>query len=192
MLPEESFTGAGRGQSRLIRFDIAREVLSRVDPLEEGALVTIGFLQDLVRASGFLFAPALALDFLARRDHSQAELRRKLLARGFSREAVEETLRHVRDASWQSDLRFARSWIRSRMSGRGTSRNALLAGLASRGVDRKTASRALEEHEEEDPGCFERSLQMIYDRLAGQKRETIIRKLLGKGFEVVEINKIVR
>ncbi|SIP86840.1 SOS response regulatory protein OraA/RecX, interacts with RecA [Alkalispirochaeta americana] len=179
---------------RLIRFDIARDVISRHtgQPVQEGLSLEIDLLRDLAFRSGFLFAPAVAVDLLARRDHSQAELRRKLSARGFSQDAVETALRKVRDASWQSDLRFASSWVRSRMSGRGTSRRALLAGLASRGVDRETAAAALEEYEEENPECFRRSLQLTYERLAGQNKETIIRKLLRKGFEVVEINKIVR
>ncbi len=52
-----------------------------------------------------------ALALLARREHTRAELARKLAAGGFTAEDVRPLLDEFEARTWLSDRRFAESWI---------------------------------------------------------------------------------
>ena len=58
----------------------------------------------------------IALDFLARREHSQQELRQKLNARNDDAEAVEAMLLQLGDERLQSDERFTESYVNHRFN----------------------------------------------------------------------------
>lgn len=74
-----------------------------------------------------------ALDYLARREHSQQELRRKLASKGFDKSDIETSLTELEQAGLQSDTRFAECYVRSRRSaGMGPVRIAM--ELGQRGV----------------------------------------------------------
>ncbi len=55
-----------------------------------------------------------ALDLLSRREHSLQELRQKLLLRDFSAVIIEKVLIKLVDHQWQSDERFAESYMHAR------------------------------------------------------------------------------
>ena len=55
-----------------------------------------------------------ALALLVRREHSQRELTRKLVARGVQAEEAAGAVARLREAGWQDDVRFACSLARSR------------------------------------------------------------------------------
>lgn len=57
-----------------------------------------------------------ALELLARREHSQQELRRKLKIRGVASEDATEALFRLEQAHYQSDDRFAETLIRQRIA----------------------------------------------------------------------------
>ena len=58
----------------------------------------------------------LALDFLARREHSEHELRYKLGARAGEEEDVEAVLRQLKEEKLQSDERFTESYVHHRFN----------------------------------------------------------------------------
>lgn len=63
---------------------------------------------------------ALALNLLSRRDHSEAELRRKLSPKGFAAEALDEVMARLKSAGYLDDRRFARIFAESALrNGRG-------------------------------------------------------------------------
>lgn len=65
-------------------------------------------------------AVALSLNILSRRDHSEAELRRKLSAKGFAAEILDEVTNRLKDAGYLNDRRFAHSFAESSIrNGRG-------------------------------------------------------------------------
>jgi regulatory protein len=184
--PEDGFSH--RRMPRLIRFDLDHEVAAACDPpLSVDSSTTIACLRELERASGRTFAPSRAVEMLSRREHSETELRRKLLVRGYSPDAIDHAVGRVQDRDYQNDARFAAAWIRSRMQGRGVSRAALLAGLAKRGIDRGCARNAVSSYEDEFPGCFTRALQAAIRAQGEESEETIIRRLARRGFDVMEI-----
>jgi len=86
----------------------------------------------------------VAMDCLARREHSAAELRRKLGDRDYSAEAITATLVALEQEGLQSDRRFAEAFARSRCRrGKGPSR--VRAELRERGVAEELVDLALQD-----------------------------------------------
>jgi regulatory protein len=101
-----------------------------------------------------------ALRRLARRDHSEAELRRVLLARGHSEEETEEALARLRGQHYLDDATFAERFARSRLAYRGHGRIRIRQGLRQRGVGSKEVEAGLAAAFEEIPE------DQVLDRLA--------------------------
>jgi regulatory protein len=162
--------------------------------LFEGGLTRFGVLQDLVRRSEETFVVAAATTILARREHSAAELEGKLRRKGFGPAARALAIERLGERGYQSDERFADAWICSRMRGKGTSRNRLLAGLAGKGIDRAAADAAVLRYEDEHPGCFQAALEAHLRAAAGSSRggdrDRTIRRLLRQGFSYGEVRQL--
>lgn len=58
----------------------------------------------------------MGMDFLARREHSEQELRRKLVARADDADEVEEVLRQLKEERLLSDERFTEAYVHHRFS----------------------------------------------------------------------------
>ena len=83
-----------------------------------------------------------AMRLLTRREHSRAELRGKLVGRGFESNSVEELLQGLEEQDLLSDERFAMSLIASRAeTGYGPNRIGL--ELRNRGVSEELARETL-------------------------------------------------
>lgn len=87
-----------------------------------------------------------ALSLLARREHSQAELRRKLSARGYPQADIEAALTDLAEQGLQDDARFAESYVRSRYQ-RGQGSRKITAALYERGVAGELVQRAVYENQ---------------------------------------------
>ena len=83
-----------------------------------------------------------AMRLLARREHSRAELRGKLIGRGFENHLVEELLQELEDQDLLSDERFAISLIASRVE-TGYGPNRIDLELRNRGVSEEMAREVL-------------------------------------------------
>ena len=90
-------------------------------------------------------ATASALNLLAHRGRSEHELRQRLGQKGYTPEAIDETIRRVIDWGYLDDQRFAAAWVEQRQAGRPRSRRALAHELREKGVDRETIETAIEE-----------------------------------------------
>ncbi len=73
------------------------------------------------------------MDLLSRREHAAAELRRKLIEKGFDELFVDEALAGLAADGLLSDARYAESYVRSRMS-RGFGPVRIREELRQRGV----------------------------------------------------------
>jgi regulatory protein len=100
-----------------------------------------------------------ALRHLARRDHSRAELARKLAAHGDSEE-IEAVIERMGELGLQSDPRYAEAFVRSRASRMGASR--LRRELQQRGIDSELIASTLAEAELEPE--TERALGVLRSR----------------------------
>jgi len=105
-------------------------------------------------------ATACAMAYLARRDHSRAELRRKLERRGFAANEVEAAVCEVQAAGWLCEQRLVEGVLRRRLDqGHGPLR--LRADLLARGVE---------------PAVFEPALDALAVDWDARAREQLCRR----------------
>ena len=86
-----------------------------------------------------------ALDLLALRARSVAELRQKLLRKGEPAAAVDEAIARLEEQKLLDDAQFARQFARAKVVGAGASRRRIALELARKGVDRATADSAIDD-----------------------------------------------
>jgi regulatory protein len=128
---------------------------------------------------------ARAIGLLARRAHSQSELRRKLRLRGYQPEAIDAAMAGLVKLGYLNDQDFARGLVRRRGALKGPL--ALSAELFAKGVSRAEAEIAVAEF---DPQAQLLSATKLAERLYARKpgmgyREMldgIGTKLLRRGF----------
>jgi regulatory protein len=89
-------------------------------------------------------AAARAVALLARREHSERELRRKLEEREFGPEEIDEAVTLLQSQALQSDLRFAEMLLRTRVAA-GCGPLRLAAEWSQHGIDGGTQSHVLEQ-----------------------------------------------
>jgi regulatory protein len=83
------------------------------------------------------------MDFLARREHSEQELRHKLKARDHDSEAIEAVLRQLKHERLQSDERFTESYVNQRFNA-GVGPLKIRYELRQKGICELLADRFLE------------------------------------------------
>jgi regulatory protein len=86
-----------------------------------------------------------ALARLARRDHSEQEIRRALRRDGFPEDEIEETVARLRRDRYLDDAGFAARLARTRLAHAGVGRNRVRLELRKKGVRRSTAEAGLQE-----------------------------------------------
>ena len=87
-----------------------------------------------------------ALELLSRREHSQAELRTKLLQRGYELTSIDACIATLAQQDSQSDTRFAEQYIRMRAN-RGYGPRRIDAELRQRGIDDTLIEALLDERD---------------------------------------------
>jgi regulatory protein len=133
-----------------------------------------------------------AIRLLAQRDHSRAELARKLAGHG-SEQEIDATLERMIELGLQSDSRFAQAWIRSKSGRFGVAR--LRHDLAQRGVDREIIDSALASECPSDEIDRARAVWAArFGHRARDRREWAkqARFLQGRGFSSAVIGKLLK
>lgn len=171
------------------------QVLRRDSDLRElraGKEVSTALLLKMQNDAAPLFAEETAYDLLRRRDHSAAELRRKLLQKGWNSDLVDPLLETLLKAGYLNDSRYAEQRIHSRLRSRGRSLNDLEADLIRHGVAVATAAEALENYERDHPECFEEALARAIASMPDRNRltpEQLTARLVRRGFSIQQIVK---
>lgn len=111
----------------------------------EGNEVNSHIVDRLSSAHRRTAASEKAVDLIARREHSVAGLRSKLIKRRFDADTVAAVCDELVACGYLDDRRFAERWLEDRIRRRHEGRARLLAGLSKAGVSRKTAAAAVEE-----------------------------------------------
>jgi regulatory protein len=139
---------------------------------------------------------ARAIALLARREHSRAELREKLLA-GHERDAdgaagVEALLDELAALGYLSDSRFAQSVVRQKSGG--YSKRAIGATLKARGVAGDTATGALAAVEIDDQDAMVTLWRRRFGRAPANDKEKArqVRFLQSRGFALSAIFRLLR
>ena len=129
-------------------------------------------------------ALATGLRLLARRAHSQAEMRQKLARKGYVEDEVGSAMARLTEMGYLDDAAFARGLVRRRSSTRGSI--AVSAELAAKGIDRQGTAKALAELDAESQLASAMLLaERMYPRGNVVYREMLDRvgvKLLRRGF----------
>lgn len=144
-------------------------------------------------------ALAYAVKILAGRDHSEAELRRKLALKGFPDLAADSVVGKLRSLGYVDDERFARAWAESAIrNGRGYGCR-LRADLSRRGVAEDVIGHTLQKvGEEHDESAVLADLMARkfagFDSVHGDDRQK--RRVIGyfqrRGFSLAAILKLLR
>ena len=134
-----------------------------------------------------------ALRLLARREHSQYELRRKLKARGYGERLVDELLAELITERLLSDTRYAEAMVTNRVS-RGYGPLRICMELRDRGVAEPIVDKALQEAEVD----WDERLRHTYDRKYGgiavenfKTRASRAQFLNNRGFSVDAIRRVI-
>jgi len=134
------------------------------------------------------------MDLLARREHSEQELARKLAARGFDGDTVAATLAGLVADRLLSNARFAETFVHARMQ-RGSGPRKVRAELRERGVADALIDASLEVH---DDAWRELARQVREKRFGSarprdfRERSRQMRFLQGRGFESGQIEAAFR
>jgi regulatory protein len=131
-----------------------------------------------------------AVELLARSEHTEFLLRRKLEKREFSSRAIGKALSFLKDAGWLSDSRFASEWVESKLRREGRSIRKLYADLVGHGVSPELAEDTL--HSLVSPETEFESISRAAKKLMRSGRlsgDTLVSRLLSRGFPLKLIKK---
>ena len=133
-----------------------------------------------------------AMRFLARREHSRAELKRKLAARAGEGENLDALLDDLAQRGWLSDARFAEITARSKASRYGPRK--LAHYLQSRGVKPEEIAAGIRKAGVEGTARIESIWQSRYRAAPADEREKLrqVRFLQGRGFDLDEIFRFLK
>ena len=139
------------------------------------------------------------LSFLARREHSAEELRRKIKQNSSisktadSSDLLERCLLEMQEKSFQSDDRFARQYVKSKLANKSHGPLKILAGLFNRGIPRAQANLVLNELGDRELWLRKsiECLEKIHKKGKTLTLQTLSQKLYQKGFTWETIEKSV-
>ena len=145
---------------------------------------------DLLMDAGLTCAVELkAVAYLARAEQSRFGLTCKLIEKKFDKKYVEAALTYLEGRGYLSDLRFATAWLNTRKINHFEGRSRLAAELATRGIARDVAGKALDEfftENDEDELC-----RKAYEKLSKSKSgEKLTAALMRAGFSLKQIKSI--
>ena len=133
-----------------------------------------------------------AMRFLARREHTRVELRRKLAARAQEGEDVDALLDELAQRGWLSDARFAEQAIRAKARRFGPIKLAHF--LKSKGVGDEAIAAGLKGAGADGASSLESVWRSRYRGAPSDERERLrqVRFLQGRGFAIDDIFKFLK
>jgi len=126
-----------------------------------------------------------AYRFLSFRVRSRQELSEKLLRKGFEPQTVERTLEQLTRLGYLDDLRFAKDWVRSRMTRKGYGRELLRQELRAKGISSELIEEAFGQEEVDEAEAARRALEKRFPELRGgatRARQIAFQYLRRRGF----------
>lgn len=130
-----------------------------------------GLEDRIAQAAAELHVYDRALNIIAARARSSAELRRALVRKGEAPELVELAVARLAEQGFLNDAAFAQSFTRFKVLGAGQSRRRVQAELARKGVARDVADAAIAAVFQ-DEGVDQRA---IVERAARKKLRTLVK-----------------
>ena len=103
----------------------------------------------------------IGMDFLARREHSEHELRQKLKTRADDADEVEVVLQQLKDEGLQSDERFTEAYVHHRVNA-GIGPLKIRYELRQKGIDESLVDAILESMDEQWESMMRRQRERKY------------------------------
>ncbi len=140
---------------------------------------------------------AAALRILKYRFNSAAELRRKLRAKGFDRQAIDATIMRLTNEKWLDDQRFASAYVRGRHQKRGRVRlrhELIRAGIASEVIDQAVDENVDREVERAQAAALaEKRLPTLIRRYGpAVARNKLTAYLLTQGYDAALVRAVIK
>jgi regulatory protein len=135
-----------------------------------------------------------AIGFLARREHSQRELKTKLALGGYAKDEAADAVAALEASEYQSDTRFAGSLARSR-AGNGYGPRRIFAELKSHGVPDSEIAVVIAELDADWRELARRQLERHYGRGATKDHKERAKRaafLLRRGFDSATVSALTR
>ena len=136
-----------------------------------------------------------AMDYLARREHSQFELAQKLARKGFADDVIAAAIDQLTNDGLQSDQRFTESYVRYRANA-GFGPLRILAELRQRGVGERLAEACVfDDSHDWRQRLLDAQLKKFGDQsnpVAFDDRARQLRFLQQRGFAAVEIQRLYK
>lgn len=134
-----------------------------------------------------------ALTLLARREHSRAELVRKLQQRGYDNELIKSVVEQLACEELLSEARFTASFVRLRV-GAGYGPLRISEELRQRGISRLAIQKVLQELQFDWQQLLLNVWQkkFIYPPCSMKEQAQQVRYLLYRGFTSEQVNTLVR
>jgi regulatory protein len=135
---------------------------------------------------------ARAMRFLARREHSREELRRKLAARAQEGDDLDALLDDLAKRGWLSDARYAEHAIRAKARRFGPLK--LAQHLRAKGVDDETIALGFRAAGEEGASAVDAVWRSRFNSRPRDERERArqVRFLQGRGFALEDVLKFLK
>lgn len=140
-----------------------QEVFQEIPALEGEFHEEDDFFLTLSRIDEETRAKNKAIELCSLAEQSSSGLYKKLVAKGFSRHAIQKALETAKHEGFLDDARFARIWARRRVEKTLCGPKTLLAELASRGISSDDAKKAVAEIQFDHilPAAFAKTLRKL-------------------------------
>jgi regulatory protein len=157
--------------------------------LRKGQPITAARSAELVAKDGGLRARRVALDYVAGRARTEAEVRRKLARKGFSESDADGAVDKLLGYGYLDDESYALDFVKSRHASKGYGPSRLRQDLRRRGIAPPLIDKALAQLEEEadlDDAAYEHA-EKRWRRLSGEddlrkRRKKTYDYLLRRGY----------
>lgn len=160
---------------------ISREIYFK-ERLSEGKEFSGEDLSALVKEESYHRCHQASLNFLKYRPRSELELKQRLLRKGFLPDAIEKTLKNLKDVSLVDDKAFASLWTDSRKSNR--SRRLIKLELQRKGISKDIAQQVTSNIDEDSTALAiaRKKARSLHGKAPREFQGKILTYLVQKGF----------
>ena len=138
-------------------------------------------------------AMAFALKLLGLRNHSQKELERKLLKKGYTVESIYPALEQLTSQGLLDDRKFSMELIRSRSGRKPSGKMKMRAELRKRGISETIIGELLKEYESKEL-CYraaEKKIGSLHGTTITDRKKKLAVFLHNRGFEWQDIQTVL-
>ena len=176
-----------QGTSFYIRFDYLETVAK--DRIKIGEKFSSEEWNDIINAALCFAAETKATEYLCRAEQCHFKLAQKLVQKKMEKSAVNKVLDYLEQKNLLNDERYCSLWLQDHTMFKFQGRTRLLSELLSRGIDNRTAKKALDsffsENSEEDfcKKAYRSALRQ------GKSSDKLLKFMLDAGFSYKLIQK---